>query len=243
MSSEIMNQVSEKLPSRAVAVRVAASAGIIGVIAIAMPVLYYTFLSTLALAGIGIMVGCGIAVSMVAPLLSQKLELWVINQRLSAAEKDPIATRIAVAARDRTALSESITLNGQIESQLKASRKSMAEFKRQYPNEDVSDMETDINDIAMLHVEMTKQIEQNGADIAEYEARTDMIKARLKLAFGVEGMAKAINPNSMRKVYDKLLTETATDAVDDRLNSSRSALNQMVRQVQADRLLKAPDKA
>src|ERR1035437_493134 len=79
-----------KAPNGSLVVRGAVVAGAIVVLALILPVVYFAFLSTLGLIGIGITAVIGYGFIQALPMLGQKWENKLLGLRKSEARSNPI---------------------------------------------------------------------------------------------------------------------------------------------------------
>lgn len=217
--------------------RIFAVVGSVGLLAMSLSFIYAAFLASLGLIGIGVAALIGIAGAKFLPWLMMKIENKVLNLQMDEAAENPIETRANIAMRRREEIERAALVDAEIEAKIKGVDRDIREYKAQYPNDDVSEFEAAMVEMKRLHDEMGQNIEEAARNLQQYEAQTKMLSAKLRMALGVQDLAQAMNPNSVRKAYDKLFSETATRAVDEKFDTSMASLQQVVRKVQVAKIV------
>ena len=88
MASDITTAQSP--PNKSLMVRAAVAVGVVGALALVLPLVWFAFLSTLGLLGIGITAVIGFGLVQAIPALGQKWENKLLGLRKAEARANPI---------------------------------------------------------------------------------------------------------------------------------------------------------
>ncbi len=219
------------------AYRAVGGAAVVAALATGLPAIHSAFLASLDLLGLAAVGGVGVVLAKGLPYAMQVVENRVLRLQIAEAAANPIETRINIAKRAHTELDAAMAAQRQIEALINSNKRNINDFQAQYPEEDISEFKSSLGEMEQLHAAMADSIRANAAEIGQYEARTKMLTAKLQLALGVQDLAQAMNPHTVRKAYDKLFSETATRAIDEKFDVSRAALRQVMTQVEVAKLM------
>lgn len=220
MSNEVTPTPQQSWLVRGVAVVVG-----IGVLAVALPAIYFAFLSALGLLGIGITAVIGIAAFKALPLLSQKWENRLLGARISEARQSPVE-QILNRIRQRTEQLQAyeqglVHIGGQIRTQKaildkQAKADPGEDFSQQY--KDIADMQTYFDDKKIKYKESVDALEA-------YKKAFERAKFKFEFGNAAAGIKKAMNANDEKAMVEDMLADEAFKAIDARYNSAFAALD------------------
>lgn len=197
----------------------------IGVLALVLPIVYFAFLSTLGLIGIGIAAVLGWGFIQALPLLGQKWENKLLGLRKAEARKNPIEqlqNNLIFKAQQLKAFKDGIENIG---AQIGSLETSLKEQSRKDPDDDLSEQ------YAALAKMKDFYERRKGNYAVAYKALEDYKKAieraKFKYGFGTaaQGIANAMNDNDAKTLMENMLADEAFKSVDHQFNAAFAALD------------------
>ena len=195
------------------------------VLALALPLVYFAFLSTLGLLGILITGVIGIGVIKALPYLGQKWENKLLGLRKAEARANPIEqiqNNVIRKAQQLKAFKDGMeTIGGQIGS-LETSLKEQA---RKDPTEDFSEQWEAVNKMKLYYNAKKESYAAAYQALEDYKKAVE--RAKFKYGFGnaAAGIAQAMNAADAETLVQNMLSDEAFKAVDVRFNSAFAALD------------------
>jgi len=217
--------VPSKSPDTSMLVRSVVVIGAIGLLALVLPVVYFAFLSTLGLVGIGITAAIGYGVVQALPMLGQKWENKLLGLRKSEARANPIEqiqNNVIRKAQQLKAFKDGIeTIGGQIGS-LESSLKEQA---RKDPDDDLTDQWAAVAKMKDFYEKKKANYMTAAKALEEYKKAVE--RAKFKFGFGTaaQGIANAMNDNDAKTLMENMLADEAFSAVDQRYNQAFATLD------------------
>ncbi len=223
MSSELIPKTAAG--QRSMLVRATVAVGAIGILALVLPVVYFAFLSTLGLVGIGITGAIGYGFIRALPMLGQKWENKLLSLRKADARDNPIEqiqNNVIRKAQQLRAFREGMeVIGGQIGS-LEGSLKDQA---RKDPEDDLKDQWEALEKMKLFYEKKKENYRVAAAALEEYKKAVE--RAKFKFGFGnaAQGIANAMNDTDAKTLMENMLADEAFAAVDQRYNQAFAALD------------------
>jgi hypothetical protein len=223
MSSELTPKTAEG--QRSMLVRATVAIGAIGILALVLPVVYFAFLSTLGLVGIGITGALGYAFIQALPMLGQKWENKLLGLRKSEARANPIEqiqNNVIRKAQQLKAFKDGMELIGGQIGSLESSLKDQA---RKDPEDDLRDQWEAVEKMKLFYEKKKENYRAAAAALEEYKKAVE--RAKFKFGFGnaAQGIANAMNDTDAKTLMENMLADEAFAAVDQRYNQAFAALD------------------
>lgn len=197
----------------------------IGILAIALPAIYFAFLSALGLLGIGITAVIGIAAFKALPFLAQKWENKLLGLRIAEARQNPIEqiqNNILRKAQQLTAFSTALQ---NISGQIQALEDSLTARKKKYPNKDYSAQDIAIE--KMREYYKKRVVKFKSAQLAHEEYKEAFDDAKFKYSFGnaAQGVAQAMNDADATTIVENMLADESFNAINVKYNAAFAELD------------------
>ncbi|MDO8417722.1 MAG: hypothetical protein Q7S87_16100 [Agitococcus sp.] len=230
-----MPTISDPAPTKIIALRILAVAGVVGVLAIIAPVIAMAVHAGLGLLAVGAIAIVGIGAFQAMPLLGQKWENKLLALRKTEARKNPIEQlqnfllEKALKVRDFKAAVTSIG------AQIKNMQSMLEERIRSKPNYDASKQMKAIQAMTDGHAVLV--VRYKDAEKALSELKDVIEDQKFAWEFGKVGQAaiSQLNAASGEELMNEMLADEAFSSVRDNFNQVFAAL-----ELEATKLSNAP---
>jgi NADH dehydrogenase/NADH:ubiquinone oxidoreductase subunit G len=212
-------------PQKSWIVRGVAVAAAIGILALVLPIVYFAFLSTLGLVGIGITAALGYAFIQALPMLGQKWENKLLGLRKAEARANPIEqiqNNVIRKAQQLKAFKDGMEVIG---GQIGSLESSLKEQARRDPDDDLSDQWAAVAKMKDFYEKKKANYLAAAKALEEYKKAVE--RAKFKFGFGTaaQGIANAMNDADAKTLMENMLADEAFAAVDQRYNQAFAALD------------------
>lgn len=221
MASDIATQDGRK----SIIVRSLTAAVVIGVLALVLPVVYFAFLASLGIIGIGITAVLGFALIKALPLLGQKWENKLLGLRKAEARANPIEqlqNNLILKAQQLKAFKDGIENVG---AQIGSLETALKEQARKDPDDDLSDQWGAL--AKMKEFYDRRKISYSSAFKALEDYKKAIDRAKFKFGFGTaaQGIANVMNDNDAKTLMENMLADEAFKSVDHKFNAAFATLD------------------
>lgn len=224
-----MNEVavaeSPKLTTKAYVVRGAAIVGGIGVLALALPAIYFAFLSSLGLLGIAIVAGIGLAGFKAAPLFFQKWENRVLGARIREAQANPIEQIQNNIIRKAEQLQNFKQGLENIFTQIVGLKDSLKAQAKKDPTEDFTDQWAAVEKMEQFYAHRKERYSVAVKALDDYRINFERYKFKFGFGNAAGAVAAAMNAEDATTLVENMLADESFKAIDQRYNAAFAALD------------------
>lgn len=214
-----MNEPIRRLATdRVLWLRLAAAAGVTGVLALLAPAIWLALSAGAGLLMLALMLLGGFALAQALPWLGQMLENRLLSARKAEARKNPIEQLqnelLRRAQRLKAFRSALVSVGAQIESiqQMLAARKSRD------PGHELDRQAKALDRLRQFHRLNLDRLAQAQGALDEFRATIERKESEWQLACAIDQASAAMDPHATDNLIQDLLTDTALRTVQDRFN-------------------------
>lgn len=199
-------------------------AGVV-LLAVALPVIYFAWLSALGLIGIGLTAVIGIAAVRALPYLGQKWENKLLSMRMGEARANPIEqiqNNVLRKASQLNAFKGGLT---QIGGQISTLESTLKEQKKRDPEEDFAEQDAALAKMKQFYRAKQGSYATAYAALEDYKKAVERAKFKYNFGTSAQGIAQAMNSQDAKTLVENMLADEAFKAVDQRYNTAFAALD------------------
>lgn len=150
-------------------------------------------------------------------------------QRLKAqAAANPIPTRERYAQEAAEEITAARNKAAEFEGLIATQRKYVAQMKHEYPEADASGQEAMIAELVEGHQTMVRETNSAEEALKVYKRQTGLLSLQLRTMAGVQSMTEFLRGDGAKRQLEKLLSDTATQAANTRVETAMSDLRTSV---------------
>lgn len=206
-------------------VRGVAIAGMVGLAALVMPIVYLAFWSMLGVIGVIVAAGISAALVKAIPFLSQKWENKLLGLRIKEAQTNPIEQIQNNVLRKADQLRVFKSGLETIFSQITTLETSLKAQEKKDPEEDFTDQWGAVNKMKAFYELKKENYAQAYKALEDYKKAVE--RAKFKYGFGTaaQGIAAAMNANDAEALMQNMLSDESFKSIDMKFNSAFATLD------------------
>lgn len=200
-------------------IRVAAIAGVVGVLALLLPVLAAAAMAGAWLIALGVLAIVGAAIAKAVPLLGQKWENAILSARKAEARQNPIEQLQNFFLDKRKKVNDFKAATGQINTQIRSLTDMLEKRRKEKPNADLSKQEQSLAAMKSAYSMLVNKYIKAEEALVQLQDVIEDRKFEWNFAKAGQSAISALNATSGEDLVNQMLSDEAHSSVLNNFNS------------------------